>query len=79
MAPRTVLHVTDSAELGGAERQIATLVTHLDRDRWAPVLAHHGDAGLAPLVNELQPRASVTSCSRGRPTAWPAPVACPPS
>lgn len=50
MSARRVVHVTDSAGFGGAERQILTLIEHLDRDRWDPVLAHHGSPGIAPLV-----------------------------
>ena len=48
---RRVVHVTDSAGFGGAERQILTLIEHLDRERWDPVLAHHGSPGIQPLVD----------------------------
>jgi len=50
MSARRVVHVTDSAGFGGAERQILTLIEHLDRDRWDPILAHHGSPGIQPLV-----------------------------
>jgi len=50
MTPRRVVHFTDSAGFGGAERQILTLIEHLDRDQWDPVLAHHGSPGIQPLV-----------------------------
>lgn len=52
MTPRTILHLIDSDTLGGAERQVMTLIEHLDRDRWEPVLVHHGSPGIAPLVAE---------------------------
>lgn len=51
MTPRTVLQMTDSGGVGGAEQQVATLIAHLDRERWAPVLVHHGVPGIAPLVD----------------------------
>ena len=50
MSARRVVHFTDSASFGGAERQILTLIEHLDRGRWDPVLAHHGSPGIQPLV-----------------------------
>ena len=51
MTARRVVHFTDSAGFGGAERQIITLIEHLDRERWDPVLAHHGSPGIQPLVD----------------------------
>ena len=51
MSARRVVHFTDSAGFGGAERQILTLIEQLDRARWDPVLAHHGSPGIQPLVD----------------------------
>jgi glycosyltransferase involved in cell wall biosynthesis len=51
VSARRVVHFTDSAGFGGAERQILTLIEHLDRGRWDPVLAHHGSLGIQPLVD----------------------------
>lgn len=50
MTPRTVVHFTDSAGYGGAEQAILQLLAGLDRDRWRPVLMHHAEPGLAPLL-----------------------------
>ncbi len=50
MSARRVVHFTDAAGFGGAERQILTLMEHLDCGRWNSVLAHHGSAGIEPLV-----------------------------
>lgn len=49
-APRTVALYTDSDAFGGVEMVMLTLLRGLDRDRWRPVLIHHGAPGLEPLL-----------------------------
>ncbi len=51
---RAVYYFTDSADFGGAERALATLLEGLDRSRWKPTLIHHPEAGLAPLLAEAR-------------------------
>lgn len=46
----TVVHFTDSPTFGGSEQASLILLTGLDRRRWTPVLVHHPDPGLTPLV-----------------------------
>jgi glycosyltransferase involved in cell wall biosynthesis len=48
---RTVVHFTDSNEFSGAEQILLRILTGLDRRLWRPVLFHHGDPGLAPLLS----------------------------
>ena len=47
---RTVAYFTDSPAFGGSEQAILILLAGLDRERWNPILLHHAEAGLAPLV-----------------------------
>jgi glycosyltransferase involved in cell wall biosynthesis len=44
------VHYTDASIFGGAEQMILTLLSALDRDRWKPVLLHHGETGLNELI-----------------------------
>lgn len=46
----TVYYFTDAAGFGGAEQMLITLWELLDRQRWRPVLIHHAEPGLAPLL-----------------------------
>jgi glycosyltransferase involved in cell wall biosynthesis len=48
---RTVAHFTGSNEFSGAEQILLRILTGLDRRLWRPVLLHHGDPGLAPLLD----------------------------
>ena len=41
---RTVIHYTDSDGFGGAEQVVLQLLGGLDRQRWQPMLLHHGGA-----------------------------------
>jgi glycosyltransferase involved in cell wall biosynthesis len=50
---RTVVHFIDTAEFGGAERALVHLLTRLDRRAWRPVLFHHDEPGLKPLVDAV--------------------------
>lgn len=53
MAPgraRTVIHYCDSAVFGGTEQAMLHLLAGLDRQRWAPVLFHHPEPGIGPLL-----------------------------
>lgn len=45
-----VVHYSDSASFGGTEQALLHLLAGLDRDRWEPVLIHHGGGGIAPLL-----------------------------
>ena len=51
---KTVLHYTDASVFGGAEQMIVTLLANIDRGRWDPVLVHHGDSGLAELLERAR-------------------------
>jgi len=47
---RTVVHYLDSAEFGGTEQAVLHILAGLDRRHWQPVLFHHPDPGIAPLL-----------------------------
>jgi glycosyltransferase involved in cell wall biosynthesis len=47
---RTVVYFIDSTTFGGSEQALLHLLTGLDRQRWCPVLYHHAEPGLAPLL-----------------------------
>jgi glycosyltransferase involved in cell wall biosynthesis len=47
---RTVVHFLDSPTFGGTEQALLHLLAGLDRHRWRPVLFHHREPGLAPLL-----------------------------
>lgn len=47
---RTVAHFIDTSEWGGAEQSLLHLLAGLDRERWRPLLFHHGAPGLRPLL-----------------------------
>ena len=47
---RTVVHFVDSPTFGGTEQALLHLLAGLDRERWRPVLLHHAESGLAPLL-----------------------------
>jgi glycosyltransferase involved in cell wall biosynthesis len=51
---RTVVHYTDTAIFGGAERALLILLSGLDRRRWRPVLFCHDEAGTTPLATEAR-------------------------
>jgi glycosyltransferase involved in cell wall biosynthesis len=51
--PIRVAVFIDSITYGGAERATATLLRHLDRDRWSPVLFTHADPGIERLREEV--------------------------
>jgi glycosyltransferase involved in cell wall biosynthesis len=50
-APRTVLYLSPTAELGGAERSLLDLLGHLDRRRYQPHVLSLGDG---PLLAEVR-------------------------
>jgi glycosyltransferase involved in cell wall biosynthesis len=52
--PTKILFVVGSLEIGGAERQIVQMCTHLDLERYAPAVATLGPPG--PLAQPLQRR-----------------------
>jgi len=47
---RKVVHFLDSAEFGGTEQAVLHILAGLDRRHWQPVLFHHPDPGIAPLL-----------------------------
>ena len=47
---RPVVHYIDSAEFGGTEQALLHVLAGLDRRRWQPVLFHHAEAGITPLL-----------------------------
>src|SRR5258706_15533389 len=51
---RSVCFYTDSADFGGAEQMLLTLLAYLDRKCWQPTLIYHATAGLAPLLENAQ-------------------------
>ena len=51
---REVVYFTDSTAFGGAEQVLLTLLRGLDRSRWRPVLVHHPEPGLAPLLEQAR-------------------------
>lgn len=48
--PHTVFYFTDTAGFGGAEQALLILLAGLDRSRWQPVLIHHPQPNIAPLL-----------------------------
>jgi glycosyltransferase involved in cell wall biosynthesis len=50
----TVVHYTDAETFGGAEQILLHTMEGLDRQRWRPVLFHHGNPGLKPLLARAQ-------------------------
>jgi len=51
---RTVVHFDDSREFGGAQQALLHLMAGLDRRRWCPVLLHHPQPGLAPMLESAR-------------------------
>jgi glycosyltransferase involved in cell wall biosynthesis len=51
---RTVIHFTDSSAFGGTERALLHVLARLDRRQWRPVLFHHSEPGLAPLLEKAR-------------------------
>ena len=49
-----VIQFTDSSGHGGAEEALLTLLEGLDRRRWDPVLMHHPESGIRPLLEKAQ-------------------------
>lgn len=57
MGTSTVVHFTDTAGFGGAERMMLITLAGLDRSRWRPVLAHYptdGGRALAAAARGLE-------------------------
>jgi glycosyltransferase involved in cell wall biosynthesis len=51
---KTVIHFTDSDAFGGTEQALLHLLAGLDRQRWRPVLFHHAETGIQPLLRRAQ-------------------------
>lgn len=49
---RKVVHFIDSTEFGGTEKCLLNLLVGLDQQEWLPVLVHHAEPGLKPLLKE---------------------------
>jgi glycosyltransferase involved in cell wall biosynthesis len=49
---RTVVHFIDSSAFGGSEQVLLHILAGLDRRRWRPVLFHHPEPGLEPLLEK---------------------------
>jgi len=47
---RTVVHFLDSAEFGGTEQAVLHIFAGLDQRYWRPVLFHHPEPGITPLL-----------------------------
>ena len=47
---RTVVHFLDSAEFGGTEQAMLHIFAGLDQRYWRPVLFHHPEPGITPLL-----------------------------
>ena len=50
----TVVHFDDSRVFGGAEQAALHVLAGLDRRRWRPVLFHHAEPGVAPMVDRAR-------------------------
>jgi glycosyltransferase involved in cell wall biosynthesis len=70
---RTVVHFIESAEFGGNEQTLLQIFACLDRRRWHPVLFHHPEPGLQPLLEEAR-RLDVKLRPVPRMQGWQAPV-----
>lgn len=66
----TLVYFTDSAEFGGAEHALLHHLTWLDRQRWRPVLLHHGDPGLAPLLDRAHELGVAQQVVTRMPLGW---------
>jgi len=67
--PRLVVHYTDAVAYGGAERMLLTLLEGLDRQRWLPLLYHHGGPAIAPLLEGARAvgvETRIVPCIQGR-------------
>jgi len=51
---RTVVHFTDSSTFGGTQQVLLQILAGLDRRHWRPVLFHHQEVGLAPLLEKTR-------------------------
>jgi glycosyltransferase involved in cell wall biosynthesis len=65
---QTVVHFLDSPAFGGTEQALLHLLAGIDRQCWRPVLFHHDELGIAPLVeaaSRLQVKTVVVPALRG--------------
>lgn len=51
---KTVVHFTDSRALGGTEQVLLQLLAGVDRHSWNPVLFHHPEPGIEPLLQRAR-------------------------
>ena len=51
---RKVVYFLDSAEFGGTEQVLLQILAGLDRNLWQPVLFHHPEPGLIPLLERAK-------------------------
>jgi glycosyltransferase involved in cell wall biosynthesis len=51
---QTIVYFVDSPLFGGTEQSLLHLLAGIDGQRWHPVLFHHAERGLAPLIEGAQ-------------------------
>lgn len=51
---KTIVYFIDGAVFGGVEQAFVHFLAHLDRKQWRPVLFHHAEPGIAPLLQEMR-------------------------
>jgi glycosyltransferase involved in cell wall biosynthesis len=52
--PHTVVHYVDGVQFGGTEQIVLSLLSGLDPRTWRPVLFHHREPGIRPLVERAR-------------------------
>jgi glycosyltransferase involved in cell wall biosynthesis len=71
---RSIVYFVDSDVFGGVEQALLNLLSGLDRRRWRPIVFHHDEPGLAPLLEgaralDVELRAVPRQDKTGRPAA----------
>lgn len=56
LAPRQVVHFTDSVTFGGAEHAMLLTLDGLDRACWKPIIMYYASPGMAPFVEAATSR-----------------------
>ncbi len=73
---RTIVYFTDSVLFGGAEQALLHLLSGLDRRRWKPILYHHDEPGIDPLIEGAR-RLDIQTRSVPRMVGWQVATALP--
>ena len=50
----TVAYYIDSKEFGGTEQVVYTVLKHMDRKKWKPVLIYHPFSGISEFIDNLR-------------------------